>query len=517
MTSKRKRHRHGGAPSMFPFLAVLICTMGALIAVLVVGVQQARVAAAQESHFDSEKNLQLVDVNESREAEIENYQWRSEILESKRSEYQNTIQQNRLRLAQLETHIRDLEGRWQALLNKAKLVEEQRRDSSDEQIDLEKEIADLQQQIFEARTELEQARIASQQYEKSYAIVPYQGEYGTHRRPVYLECVAEGVMIQPEGILISHADLDGPPGAGNPLNACLRTIREFYARHTRNENEAPYPLLIVRAEGIMAFGKARHAMTDWKDEYGFELVSDDLPLAFPNPQPALSGELKKTITLAKDRQRALAMAMPSRYPGQQSRRRQEPMETVFNTTTESGDGFGDGQTATDSTGTQLGTGGSAEEKAFSPNNTENAGEQTNAGNGLQGTVAGQTAGGMLAPPGGVGMAGRPQDWALGNKQRGPAITRPVRVICETDRLTIIPAAGERGKSVSVDLGTSVQGSIDQFVTAIHNHIAQWGIAIAGGHWKPELKVEIQAGAEARFKELQFALYGSGINVWRHTE
>ena len=170
MTSKRKRHRHGGAPSMFPFLAVLICTMGALIAVLVVGVQQARVAAAQESHFDSEKNLHLVDVNEAREAEIENYQWRSEILESKRSEYQNTIQQNRLRLAQLETHIRDLEGRWQALLNKAKLVEEQRRDSNDEQIDFEKEIADLQQQIFEARTELEQARIASQQYEKSYAI-----------------------------------------------------------------------------------------------------------------------------------------------------------------------------------------------------------------------------------------------------------------------------------------------------------------------------------------------------------
>ena len=124
---------------------------------------------------------------------------------------------------------------------------------------------------------------------------------------------------------------------------------------------------------------------------------------------------------------------------------------------------------------------------------------------------------MISPPGGVGMAGRPQDWALGNKQRGPAITRPVRVICETDRLTIIPAAGERGKSVSVDLGTSVQGSIDQFVTAIHNHISQWGIAIAGGHWKPELKVEIQAGAEARFKELQFALYGSGINVWRHTE
>jgi len=517
MTARRKRRRQGVAPSMFPFLAVLICTMGALIAVLVVGVQQARVDAAQNSQFDSEQNRQLAEINESRELEIENYQWRSEVLKSKRSEYQDTIQENRLRLAQLETHIRDLEGRWQALLNKAKLVEEQRLDSSYEQIEFEDEIAELQQKIFKARTDLEQARIESQQYEKSYAIVPYQGEYGTHRRPVYLECVSEGVMIQPEGILISHAELDGPPGAGNPLNACLRTIREFYARHTRNEDEAPYPLLIVRAEGVMAFGKARRAMADWKDEYGFELVSDDLALAFPNPQPALSGELKKTIALAKDRQRALAMAMPSRYPGQQSMQRPEPMETVFNTTTETGDGFGDGQSPTDTIGTQPGSGGSEHEKGLKPEKTEIANEPGLGGNGFKGAAAGQSGGGMISPPGGVGMVGRSQGWALGNNQRGPAITRPVHVICETNRITIVPAAGERGKSVSVNLGPSVKGNIDQFVTAIHDHIATWGIAIAGGHWKPELKVEIQAGAESRFKELQLALYGSGINVWRHTE
>ncbi|MEC9097338.1 MAG: hypothetical protein VX776_11930, partial [Planctomycetota bacterium] len=377
------------------------------------------------------------------------------------------------------------------------------------------EIARLQQEIFAARAELEQAQVEAQKWDKSYAIIPYQGEHGTHRRPVYLECVAEGIMIQPEGILISHAELDGPPGVGNPLNACLRTIREFYARHTRNDDESPYPLIIVRAEGVMAFGKARRAMADWKDEYGFELVSDELPLAFPNPQPVLSRELKKTIALANDRQRALALAMPSRYPGQQAVQRQESVDTVFNTTTQNGDGFGDGQKASEKLGSQPGMGGAQESaKTVASDDANRKGPETG---GVGTNAIGAPGGGMMPPPGGVGIAGRPQGWALEDAQQGPAITRPVNVICEANRLTIVRASGERGQPISVELGSTVKGSIDEFVTALHEHIDQWGIAIAGGHWKPELKVDIQPGGESRFEELRYTLYGSGINVWRHTE
>ncbi|MBA63630.1 MAG: hypothetical protein CMJ76_14845 [Planctomycetaceae bacterium] len=502
---------------MFPFLAVLICTMGALIAVLVVGVQQARVDAAQDSQTISQGHQRIVALNEKRELEIESYQWRSEVLESKRGEYHDQIRQNRLRLAQLETHIRDLEERWQALINKSRLVAEKRVDSNDSQIDLEDELTRLQQEILTARTELEQIRVEAQQYEKSYAIVPYQGEYGTHRRPVYLECVAEGVVIQPEGILISHNELDGPSGVGNPLNACLRTIREFYARHTQDDQQSPYPLLIVRSEGVTAFGKARRAMADWKDEYGFELVSDDLPLAFPNPQPVLSGELKKTIALANDRQRALAMAMPSRYGGQHGVRRQEPVDTDFNTTTQQGDGFGDGQQASANLGSQPGTGGAGDADKTVVDDKSNLNRSSNGGAGNQRTGSGGSKGEMIAPPDGIGMAGRSQGWALADRQRGPALTRPVKVICESNRLTIVPAAGERGKPVVVELGSTVKGSIDQFVTAVNQHIDQWGIAIAGGHWKPELQVDVQPGGELRFKELQYTLYGSGINVWQHTD
>ena len=136
MTLKRKRRRQGLAPSMFPFLAVLICTMGALIAVLVVGVQQARVDAVQDDQTGSHEYQQIVALNDERQMEIANYKWRSEILKSKQGEYQGDIQENRLRLAQLEAHILDLEGRWQKLLNKSKIVAEQRIVSTDGQIDL---------------------------------------------------------------------------------------------------------------------------------------------------------------------------------------------------------------------------------------------------------------------------------------------------------------------------------------------------------------------------------------------
>lgn len=515
MTSKRKRRRQGLAPSMFPFLAVLICTMGALIAVLVVGVQQARVDAAQDTQALQADYEQAQELNKQRKLEIENYQWRREVLESKRVDYQNEIQENRLKLAQLESHIRDLEGRWQTVLNQAKNLVQARTDSNESQVDLEDEIARLQQEIFAAKTELEQARVAAQKTQNSYAIIPYQGAQGTHRMPVYLECTAAGVVIQPEGILVSHADLDGPPGVGNPLNACLRTIREFYARHTEDEKRAPYPLLIVRSEGVLAFGKARLAMADWKDEYGYELVSNDLPLAFPNPQPALSGQLKKTIALAKDRQRALAQAMPSRFPNHQQPSLAEDSETTFNTNTQSGDGIGDGQQGSGNFGSQPaqpGEGGLGDKQSDVQRRNGQADFEN--GNGIGGPSGGDS---LTPPPGGVGMAGRQQGWALDARRQGPAITRPVKVIVEANRLTLIPAVGERGKPIPVELDSQLAGSIDTFVDAVHGHIQQWGIAIAGGHWKPEIKAEVRPGGEKRFKELQYTLFGSGINVWRHTD
>jgi len=43
---------------------------------------------------------------------------------------------------------------------------------------------------------------------------------------------------------------------------------------------------------------------------------------------------------------------------------------------------------------------------------------------------------------------------------------------------------------------------------------QWGLAVAGGYWKPELRVQVGAGADDRFEELRTVLAGSGMEVKR---
>ena len=45
-------------------------------------------------------------------------------------------------------------------------------------------------------------------------------------------------------------------------------------------------------------------------------------------------------------------------------------------------------------------------------------------------------------------------------------------------------------------------------------VESWGIAVAGGYWKPVLNVQVTPGAEQRFEELRVLLDGSGLEVRR---
>ena len=64
---------------------------------------------------------------------------------------------------------------------------------------------------------------------RSYSVVPYDGPNGTRRRPIYIECLADAVVLQPEGVRLSEADFEGPLGPGNPLAAALRAAGRLSA------------------------------------------------------------------------------------------------------------------------------------------------------------------------------------------------------------------------------------------------------------------------------------------------
>ncbi len=118
---------------------------------------------------------------------------------------------------------------------------------------------------------------------RSYAVVPYEGPNQTRRRPIYLECRADAVVMQPEGIRLTEADFEGPMGPGNPLAAALRAAREHLLAERQFDPQAgePYPLLLVRPEGIGAYYAAREAMKSWGCDFGYELIGDDWKLAYP--------------------------------------------------------------------------------------------------------------------------------------------------------------------------------------------------------------------------------------------
>ena len=296
--------------SLFPFLAVLICMMGALIVVLVLVVQQARVSAAVATD-DGPTAEQLAEADEL-ELARQDHQWRREILDQQRLEMTKQQANHRLELSHLEDHIRRLEEKWKLLQADAAILTTSAEADNRSVQSAAAELVQLRQAIGLAQQQLHEAREAAETRPRSYAIIPYRGMHGTLRRPIFIECTARGIVLQPEGLVITESDLNGPAGPGNPLDAALRATREYLVANGIVDLEGePYPLLIVRPDGTEAYGAARNAMKTWDDEFGYELVEADVQLEYPTADPVLRELIIKTIADARQRQEILAAAMPS--------------------------------------------------------------------------------------------------------------------------------------------------------------------------------------------------------------
>ena len=324
LTKNRNRRQSAASVSLFPFLAVLICTMGSLILLLVVITRQARLQAAQIAAARAAEKQK-----ESKETR-EEVQWKIELLKQSRAKTQSQLDESRLALGHIEDHARRLGDRMDQL--EAALAELERTGSDDgrHRARLEAEIEAVQAEIANARRQLDDARKAAQHRRRSYAIVPYSGPHETRRRPIYIECTADAAVLQPEGIALGEEDFDGPMGPGNPLAAALRAEREYLlAKGNLDPDEVgePYPLLLVRPGGIGAYYAARAAMKSWGPEFGYELVGADWQLKFQPPDPELARVVRRAIDTARKRQKRLAVAAPSHYYGTGTRTRYRASRT----------------------------------------------------------------------------------------------------------------------------------------------------------------------------------------------
>lgn len=297
-----------GGLSLFPFLAVLICVMGGLIVLLVVLARHGRVQAFRAAQAAAgQKKLSLQQLQQQREL----LRWEAEQIRQSRAETEAQLAEARLQLSGAEDHLRRLRAQWQELQQAWQAAEQSLRESAD--VDqLQQRLNRLQAEIVRLQHQVAQKRPPAQKPKTSYAIVPYAGPHGTQRRPIYIECRQDRIILQPEGIVLTPKDFEGPMEQENPLARAVRAVREYWANQAAPGPKAqePYPLLLVRPDGIVAYYMAREALQEWGSEFGYELIGQDWQLRFPPPDPRLAQILQEEVELARARQQLLAKIAP---------------------------------------------------------------------------------------------------------------------------------------------------------------------------------------------------------------
>ncbi len=302
--SRSKRRGDNMAPALFPFLAVLLCTIGALVLILVLTVANSHAAAKREA-----ENA-MTDVKDASDL----MQVVSEELEAQREGLKSKVERRRRDLADIEDHISRLTKTLDQLVAKMERIRSEASVTEDDRSGMADKVAELRKDIDQQKRELIDEIEKQKKRKPAFAIIPYSGSNGTSRRPVYLECTQDGIIVQPEGLLISLNDLKPPYGPGNPLDAALRVLRLTYQQKdaTFGISQPPYPLLVIRPDGSQSFALAREAMGGWDDQYGYELVDKEMELKFPPSPAGLKEQLTTTIEVAKRRQKALIASMPRR-------------------------------------------------------------------------------------------------------------------------------------------------------------------------------------------------------------
>lgn len=299
------RPRTTGSVSLFPFLAVLICAMGALILLLVVVTWQIRTeTVARARHEDQTHQHEAaapapppaipeplilpelvveppVDPNVELQARATRLEDEIAAARAELARRQAILQVIHEEADRTAAEIRDTE------IQLAEVSAERRRQSEasaaleERQRQIDSEVRGLSGRIAQVRQQAAQAP-------SRFAFVPYDGRSGTARRPILIECTEQGLRFIPEDVLITEADLDGFLLEYNPLLAAAEALAEYWSLRDRQDGgvaREPYFLAIVRPGGARGFYVAQKILGRTSEQFGYELLTDDFPLAVPEVDP----------------------------------------------------------------------------------------------------------------------------------------------------------------------------------------------------------------------------------------
>jgi hypothetical protein len=290
-----RRPRHRLQVSTFPFLAVLLCTMGSLILVLLVIDRRAKAAARVRALQAAYKVIEEEEtVAAARRAEWERRraalhaalaeqvaQVRSQVeaVQHKSGDAASSLQSFAARLRGLRDRVQTerstLAKTEQALGTQRSTVAENSKLSEAAQAQLRRIAADLDA-LERVLADLKAAR---QRQQSSYSVVPYRGKHGDARKPLYIECSGTGLVFHPD-----HEKLDGyilsPLDIRSTLERRLERHRLVTLKADPREGK-PYLLMLLRPSGIGNYYRTLSGLAGLDVDFGYELVDEDWAFEFP--------------------------------------------------------------------------------------------------------------------------------------------------------------------------------------------------------------------------------------------
>jgi hypothetical protein len=311
-----RRRRSKLEVSTFPFLAVLLCAMGALMLFLFIMDRRAKIVVQNEAR--KAKQAQAVprkhespEVRDTRHADWEKAQAQlhqllleqQEKLMADAQKVQKNLADTGSKLRVVQTRYVDAQQQVAEAASSIMMIQgtvEQDRDrirKTEQQDAVSKaELAKATQTLLEVTAAYQLLRAEKAQDKEIYSVVPYRGKRGDIRPPIYIECAQNGLVFHPEKKLL-HV-LDFTPLAlvreverrAGPL--VIATEPKDKSRRGDDEKKGPYILFLVRPEGITNYYKAQMSLRGFQLDFGYELVEESWVLDFsgdgvnPNSLPS---------------------------------------------------------------------------------------------------------------------------------------------------------------------------------------------------------------------------------------
>ncbi|HSG71739.1 MAG TPA: hypothetical protein VLA12_15055 [Planctomycetaceae bacterium] len=331
----RRRTNHNSV-SLFPFLAVLLCAMGSLLFLLIVATRMIRDEAVQKNVIATQplSNPQSVEPPAGPEDSFSSVPIAQDIVlgaaellpEPSRPEPRPLVAPKPRIIIHAPEPLPDLSARIAKLREEQKLFEaarqareadlekqntlEARRTVLQSEIELRRQVLtradaallEMKQSLDQNFVKLSTLQVRQRELEATaqqlteklklsqsrprsvsnpLKIVPYEGQRGTTRRPLILECRENSIVFQPEGVELTERDLLGFTTAVNPVLAGVRVLDRYWTvlDGQRATARRPYVLIVVRPDGIAAYYALRQLLSEYDQPFGYELLADDQSLA----------------------------------------------------------------------------------------------------------------------------------------------------------------------------------------------------------------------------------------------